>query len=57
MMKKYITSMLAEYNIQIGGNRPWNIQIFNENLYQRVMLDGTLCAWEHTSKDGGIVNL
>ena len=57
MMKKYITSMLAEYDIQIDGNRPWNIQIFNENLYQRVMLDGTLCVWEHTSKDGGIANL
>lgn len=57
MMKKYITSMLAEYDIQIDGNRPWNIQIFNENLYQRVMLDWTLCAWEHTSKDGGIANL
>lgn len=44
--KSFISSMLAEADIRIGGDRPWDIQVHNENLYSRVMRQGTLGAGE-----------
>ncbi len=38
--------MLAEADIQVGGDRPWDIQVHNEELYRRVIREGTLGAGE-----------
>ena len=38
--------MLAEADIRVGGDRPWDIQIHNEGLYKRVFREGTLGAGE-----------
>ena len=48
--KDLIESVLAEVDIQIDGdpnfqrkrNRPWDIQVHNENLYQRIISQGSL---------------
>lgn len=38
--------MLAEADIRVGGDRPWDIRIHNEGLYKRVLREGTLGAGE-----------
>lgn len=44
--KTMVTSMLAVADIRIGGNRPWDIQVHNPDLYQRVLRQGTLGTGE-----------
>ncbi|MEM9273174.1 MAG: cyclopropane fatty acyl phospholipid synthase [Cyanobacteria bacterium P01_F01_bin.143] len=41
-LKNIINSALAEVDIQINGDRPWDIKVLNENLYQRVIGQGSL---------------
>lgn len=41
-LKDFIESILAEVGIQINGDRPWDIKVHNENLYQRVISQGSL---------------
>ena len=41
-LKDFIESILGEVDIQINGNRPWDIEVHNENLYQRVISQGSL---------------
>ena len=41
-LKDFIQSILAEVDIQINGDRPWDIQVHNTNLYQRVISQGSL---------------
>lgn len=38
--------MLAEADIRVGGDRPWDIRVHNEGLYKRVLREGTLGAGE-----------
>ncbi|MCA1779284.1 MAG: cyclopropane fatty acyl phospholipid synthase [Xanthomonadaceae bacterium] len=41
-----VASMLSAADVEIGGNRPWDIQVHDENLYQRILAEGTLGAGE-----------
>ncbi|MDI6802185.1 MAG: class I SAM-dependent methyltransferase [Thermodesulfovibrionales bacterium] len=40
--KKIVQSILSPAGITINGSQPWDIQIKNENFYQRVINDGSL---------------
>ena len=37
-----IENLLSIADVQINGGRPWDIQVYNEKLYQRVMAQGSL---------------
>ena len=37
-----VREMLADAGITVGGSAPWDIQVHDERLYQRVLRDGTL---------------
>ena len=41
-LKNSIASVLAKADIVINGDRPWDVQVHNENLYQRVISQGSL---------------
>lgn len=40
--KTVMCSALEEADIRVGGERPWDIRVHDERLYDRVMLRGTL---------------
>lgn len=40
--KHVIESLLDQAGIKINGNNPWDIVVHNEDLYQRVLLQGNL---------------
>ncbi len=40
--KKEIRKLLLSADIKINGNRPWDIQILDDRVYERVLKDGTL---------------
>jgi cyclopropane-fatty-acyl-phospholipid synthase len=40
--KKFIEQLLSSADIQINGNRSWDIRVHNEQLYARVLRQGTL---------------
>jgi cyclopropane-fatty-acyl-phospholipid synthase len=40
--RKKIESLLSLADIQINGNRPWDIRVYNEKLYPRVLAKGSL---------------
>ena len=40
--KKLIEEILHKVDIQIQGSRPWDIQVLNENFYERVFKYGSL---------------
>ncbi|MCK5004970.1 MAG: cyclopropane fatty acyl phospholipid synthase [Candidatus Aminicenantes bacterium] len=40
--KKIVESLLASTDIKINGQRPWDIQIHEEKLYQRILRHGYL---------------
>jgi len=42
MFKERIQKDLAEIDIQIGGTRPWDIQVHAERLYRQVILRGSI---------------
>jgi cyclopropane-fatty-acyl-phospholipid synthase len=37
-----VEKLLSFADVKIGGNRPWDIQVHNENLYTRLMAEGSL---------------
>jgi cyclopropane-fatty-acyl-phospholipid synthase len=39
---KKIEYLLSLANVQINGDRSWDIQVYNEKLYQRVLAEGSL---------------
>jgi cyclopropane-fatty-acyl-phospholipid synthase len=41
-LKNYIQNTLAKADVQINGERPWDIQVHDKNFYQRVVIDGSL---------------
>ena len=41
-LKNLINSALAEVDIQVNGDRPWDMKVLNENLYPRVIGQGSL---------------
>lgn len=40
--KKVVENILAKADIQINGERPWDITVHNEGLYDRVLSQGSL---------------
>lgn len=40
--KAFITDLLAQIDITVGGNRPWDLQVHDERFYPRVMTRGSL---------------
>jgi cyclopropane-fatty-acyl-phospholipid synthase len=40
--KRFVQTQLARTEIEIGGSRPWDVQVHNERLYGRVLSHGTL---------------
>ena len=43
---KKVAEMFAAAGIEIGGHRPWDIQIYDERFYQRLLSDGSLASGE-----------
>ena len=41
-VKDIIEELLAPTDIQINGDRPWDIQVHNTDLYQRVINEWSL---------------
>jgi len=41
-MKQSVQNLLALADVQINGNKPWDIQIRNPKLYARVLSNGSL---------------
>ena len=41
-LKKMIEDLLNEAGITINGNQPHDIQVYNEELYQRILQEGSL---------------
>jgi len=46
-----VESMLAEADIRIGGDRPWDVKVLNDDIYARVVAQGMLGVGE-TYMDG-----
>lgn len=44
--RQTITSLLEQADIQINGSRPWDIMVHNDDLYQRVIQQGTIGVGE-----------
>ena len=42
LLKKKYQALLEQADIKINGDRPWDMQVHNENLYKRVLLQGSL---------------
>ena len=45
-VKKNVQKILELSDVQINGNRPWDIQINNPNFYERVLSGGSLALGE-----------
>lgn len=45
-VKKVVRKILELSDIQINGNRPWDIRIHNPNFYERVLSGGSLALGE-----------
>lgn len=44
--RKTLQEILEAADIQINGNRPWDLQVHDDRLYQRVLSGGSLAAGE-----------
>ena len=42
LAERYLKKLLLQADIIIDGERPWDIQVNNSNLYQRVLMQGSL---------------
>jgi cyclopropane-fatty-acyl-phospholipid synthase len=45
-VKKAVRKILEPSDVQINGNRPWDIRIHNPNFYERVLSGGSLALGE-----------
>jgi len=45
-VKKVVRKMFEPSDVQINGNRPWDIQIHNPNFYERILSGGSLALGE-----------
>jgi len=41
-IKQIITDLLASADVQVNGDRPWDIQVHDERLFNRILEDGSL---------------
>jgi len=44
--KEKVTTLLRAADIEIDGTRPWDLQVHDERVYQRVLAEGTVGAGE-----------
>jgi cyclopropane-fatty-acyl-phospholipid synthase len=44
--KRRVTELLSAADVQVGGERDWDLQVHDDRLYDRVMAEGTLGAGE-----------
>lgn len=44
--RRKVASLLRTADIELGGARPWDLQVHDERLFQRVLAEGTLGAGE-----------
>jgi cyclopropane-fatty-acyl-phospholipid synthase len=44
--RRQVEGMLAAADIRINGDRPWDVQVLNDDLFTRVIAEGTLGAGE-----------
>ncbi len=40
--RRHVEALLEEADVQIGGNRPWDIQVKDPRFFRRVLADGSL---------------
>ena len=45
-MKKQVQKLLDLADVKINGSRPWDIQVYNEDFYKRVLSGGSLALGE-----------
>jgi cyclopropane-fatty-acyl-phospholipid synthase len=45
-VKKILCKMLAPSDVQVDGNRPWDIRVYNPDFYERVLSGGSLALGE-----------
>ena len=41
-LRQRVDALLAEADVKIGGARPWDIQVHDEQLYARVLAEAAL---------------
>ena len=44
--KQVVQKILARLDVQINGNRPWDIQVNNPDFFNRVLAGGSLALGE-----------
>ncbi|WP_029681085.1 cyclopropane fatty acyl phospholipid synthase [Thioalkalivibrio sp. AKL19] len=44
--RQQVTELLRSADIEVGGERPWDIQVHEEGLYQRILAEGSLGTGE-----------
>ena len=44
--KQQFTELLRSAGVEVGGDRPWDVQVHDEGLYQRTLAEGSLGAGE-----------
>ena len=44
--KQHVTELLRSADVQIGGTRPWDLHVYDDALYQRILAEGSLGAGE-----------
>lgn len=41
-----VTELLLSADIEVGGERPWDVQVHDERLYRRILAEGSLGTGE-----------
>src|SRR5688572_28568378 len=44
--RQHVTDLLSVAGIKVNGHAPWDIQVYNEKLYQRLFDGGSLALGE-----------
>ena len=44
--RQQVTELLRSADVEVGGDRPWDVQVHDEGLYQRILAEGSLGAGE-----------
>jgi cyclopropane-fatty-acyl-phospholipid synthase len=44
--RSQVTEILRSGDIEVGGDQPWDVQVHDERLYQRILAEGSLGAGE-----------
>ncbi|WP_018951388.1 cyclopropane fatty acyl phospholipid synthase [Thioalkalivibrio sp. AKL12] len=44
--RQQVTQLLRSADVEVGGQRPWDVQVHDERLYRRILAEGSLGAGE-----------